>query len=132
MERRHLLVALCALGTSFPVYGAPLYNKDHRRQCLHARIARLSNHPASANQIADACFRYIQKQKIVAGAFDEFNNIFGCYSSDLACIDEAKMRTILRNAIMDDFEQGRTVNVDGWLMSKTELFFCALVSCHDI
>jgi hypothetical protein len=47
-----------------------------------------------------------------------------------ACVAASRdqLAAILRDARRDDFERGRTVLVDGWILGRTEALVCALVA----
>jgi hypothetical protein len=47
-----------------------------------------------------------------------------------ACLGTSRdqLAAILRDARRDDFERGRTVLVNGWILGRTEALVCALVA----
>lgn len=51
---------------------------------------------------------------------------------DLEVSKEATLETMVRllnREIRSDFENGRTVHIDGWILSQTEARLCALTVC---
>jgi len=42
--------------------------------------------------------------------------------------DEAKLRRAMARSLSADFDQGRLVNVSGWLLAETEARLCALAA----
>lgn len=132
MKRRHFLGALCALGANSPALSGPLTDEYCRRQRLHARIAALSSHPASASQITKVYRTRLPRRPSVAVMLDELHTITDCSPSQLLNISKNELLAIFSNRIKKDFEEERTVDIDGWLMSETEIFFCEIVASHQM
>lgn len=49
-------------------------------------------------------------------------------SKDNKRFDEAKIKNKIHTAIIEDFERGEIITVDGWILSLTEARQCALLS----
>lgn len=47
---------------------------------------------------------------------------------NLAASDVPRLRAWLSQALREDFEQGRLVEVDGWILAETEARLCALAA----
>lgn len=132
MERRRFLGALCALGASSPALSNPLLDEFRCQQSLHARIAGLSRHPASASHITKAYRAQLPHRHSVAVLLDELNTIFGSSPSHLLRIGDKELLAAFNHRIVKDFEEERTVKVNDWLMSETEVLFCALVDSYHM
>ena len=46
-------------------------------------------------------------------------------------IEPPELRRYLTAAVVGDFENGRIMNVDGWLLAETEVRLCALVALRS-
>ncbi|MGH2732357.1 MAG: hypothetical protein ACRDJG_05390 [Actinomycetota bacterium] len=44
---------------------------------------------------------------------------------------DEELRRLLAAGVLADFEEGRTVELDGWVLSKTEARLCALCTLRD-
>jgi hypothetical protein len=44
------------------------------------------------------------------------------------CVDQPELRAAVVSRVRSDYEFGRVVNVDGWILSQTEARLCALVT----
>jgi hypothetical protein len=47
---------------------------------------------------------------------------------DIAHVDTARIKELLLRQQREDFEKGRIVNVQGWILSETEARLCALAT----
>lgn len=50
----------------------------------------------------------------------------GISITDLASMDREQFRSLMRNCIKKDFKLGHIVNLDGWILSRTEVRLCLL------
>lgn len=48
----------------------------------------------------------------------------------LVSATDEELRRLLAASVVADFEEGRTVEIDGWVLSATEARLCALVACR--
>jgi hypothetical protein len=47
-------------------------------------------------------------------------------SGDVAALDHRELSTLVTSRVRADFENGRTVEIGGWILSRTEVRLCAL------
>ena len=65
---------------------------------------------------------------------ETFSSVLQCIDMDEVALGEISCTDLARaaeHAIRDDFDKGRTVDVDGWLLSTTEARVCALHALVD-
>lgn len=89
---------------------------------LQAALLGVLSHPDGARNIGA---RYLS---LVPAEGDERHlvNLLAKGAPGLMARDEA--RALLQNAVREDFDQGRTVELNGWVISRTEARLCALAS----
>lgn len=132
MKRRYLLSAFCALavGPSTLAYAQSLQDCCRQRG-FHERIAELSRYPASAEQIAQIYQAGLPNPKPAAVVLDELEGIFGHPSAHLARLGDKELLAIVKSSITKDFEEAHIFDLNGWLMSKTEVLLCVLIASHQ-
>ena len=81
---------------------------------------------SSASQVAEAYWKIASEERDAATLTSRLCERTGtdCPASQ----PRAVMQTRLRDCITDDFREGRTVTVEGWVLSETEARLCALVA----
>jgi hypothetical protein len=120
-DRRRILGLLAATG------GAALVSLPARsRVPLAAALVGVLSHREGARAIGAA---YLQQVPWESNARQLMSLIVEHDPSSLgeqASLDEA--RAFLQRSVREDFEQSRTVELNGWVVSRTEARLCAL-SC---
>lgn len=103
--------ALTAMG--LPVQAAPLPSSD---QTLASHALKIFSNPQSARRLGASCCAhegYISQNILV-------QSVFGAERHRLATASHAEVRDWLHARIRQDFADGRTVTVGGWVLSETE------------
>jgi hypothetical protein len=54
--------------------------------------------------------------------------LHGADGAQFTATNSAELRVLVREAQRSDFAEGRTVMVDGWILSRTEARLCALAA----
>ncbi len=118
--RRVLNVLMAAAGTAVASNATAPAVPD--RMPLQAALLGLLNHPDGARNIGA---RYLS---LVPAEGDQRHlvNLLAKGAPGLMAREEA--RALLQNAVREDFDQGRTVELNGWVISRTEARLCALAS----
>ena len=58
----------------------------------------------------------------------ELKSLLGCSSSHLLRMNDNELLATVSNRVMGDFDEARTIDLDSWLMSETEVLICALIA----
>jgi hypothetical protein len=121
LTRRGFLAGLAA-GIVGAALGLRLYWSADRTPAGSERLARLLPHADSAARIGR---RYLEGARREANAA-RLVALIGMVPADGET--DAALRERMQARIGQDFIDGATVAVDGWLLSATEARLCALVS----
>jgi hypothetical protein len=121
LTRRGFLTGL-ATGIVGAALGLRLYWTHGRTPVEAARLARLLPHADSAARLGQ---RYLEDAPQEADAM-RLVALIGI--APAAGKSDAALREHLETRIRQDFIDGATVTVDGWLLSRTEARLCALVA----
>ncbi len=97
-------------------------------RALGHRIAGLMAHRESAHFVGSEYMRIVPRERSVKELVDLItstlsDNRYALYSST-----DAELRRLLAHRIRRDFEEDRTVAIDGWIMSATEARLCAVAA----
>jgi hypothetical protein len=108
--------------------GRVLARSHQRPDPLAARLCRVFERQDSARHVGraylDACPRDRDERRLV----DLLCSCGTVTRADVAHADTAALRRMLGEQLRSDFEHGRTVNVQGWILSETEGRLCALAA----
>jgi len=124
-RREFLWRTLAACGTVLVVPARPSAGAQDVRpdRAALASASYLGNQAEAARAIGEAYLRQLDRdasrESILAVTRGTLNAI------DRAR-DEANAIRALTRAVRRDFEQGRTIQLEGWILSRTEADICAL------
>lgn len=127
-NRRALLRWLSALPVCVLAnLGAPAMadSPDSRRSALARRLLDVFSDPESAYGVGVAYFAVRPSERDLSALLQR---LLGSSNLDEALVDHDAGRWALKLAARSkrDFEQLRVVQVDGWVLSRTEARLCAL------
>lgn len=127
LTRRAVLgwLALLGLGRRAGALSAPVGDPAPRRSPLP-----FLRHPESAAVLGR---EYLRTRAAEADA-DELARRLGLPGADLTALGPAEARSLKEEILRrhrDDFERGRVVDLQGWILSLTEVRLCALVSLQE-
>lgn len=128
VNRRQLLLGAGAFGAAvalrlLPWSDAPLSGQG----AVARRLPRLLGHPDSARVVGRAYLRLVPAEarpellaKLIVEQLPEGEHT-------AAAVADGELRERLLDGVREDFRDGKTVELDGWLLSRTEARLCALV-----
>jgi hypothetical protein len=131
VTRRHCLRMFLGLGAVLLVRRTDAFgtmtssNTDH---LLSAKLANVFYDRKSATVIG---LEYLRRTPMEADVRRLTNLICSRWQGpydDIAHADTGKVKTMLLSQQREDFEKGRIVNVQGWILSETEARLCALAA----
>lgn len=128
ISRRDLLKRLALGGVIAALPGAFLAGSGREvLQPFATRLNRLFSQERSARAIGE---RYLARVPDEADATILTARVAGDMQGylRLASADTPTLRALLAAQQRDDFAHGRTVTIDGWVLSCTEARLCALVT----
>jgi hypothetical protein len=121
-----------AIGVATPVALAPLRPwrrlVELERRTPARRLAELLRHPAGARAVGAEYLRARPGAATAAALVDELVGGLPGGHAVLAAASDRELRALLAARGSEDFEQGRTVVVRGWILSETEVRLCALAA----
>lgn len=122
LNRRQFLQISLGLGIACWL-GAPTVNHPSTRaEQVTGNLAALLRHQASAQIIGQ---HYLQRYPHEANA----DRLFSLITAGLdQSVDVQQVRTQLSQKIRQDFADERVVNLQGWLLARTEARLCALAT----
>lgn len=129
VTRRKLLqwsAVLCCLAFA-PRSWRRVAAKDPVEQEIARRIAGLFDHPGSAREIGKEYLRLAPSENDVAVLIRNVIPDSGRMRS-LSTAGRESLRRHIATASREDFQQGRMISVNGWMLSQTELRLCAIVA----
>ena len=88
-------------------------------------ITELLRHPDSARRIGAT---YLQQHGDAALRQIDLRSIVGTASPAATRDNRREHLKVIRTRIRRDFAEGRTVNVDGWILSETEVALCVVAA----
>lgn len=130
LARRELLrrmLAAVGMGLLYPWERRRGSNRYHDADALPLRLTGLFVHKESARMMGLAYLR-LRPGEAEIGRLAETICSDAVQRSQLAAADDARLRQWVRSRQMKDFEEGRRVKVNGWIVSLTEARLCALVA----
>ena len=129
-KARRLVLSMLAAGSLVPLLGARRLLAAVPRAWpappLAARLAALFSAPESAAILGRA---YLAEAPAEADPDGLVARILPESSArELAALDGERLRALVAERQRGDFAAGRTVALDGWILSRTELRLCALAA----
>jgi hypothetical protein len=125
--RRKLLLGSLGIGASllgWPVVSR-LFLPPSRRE-LSQRLAPLLFHRDSACVVGREYLRATPGEATPSVLASLIAERLPAERQALESAREAELRRLLGASVVTDFEKGRTVELDGWVLSETEARLCAL------
>ncbi|WP_046865779.1 hypothetical protein [Microvirga massiliensis] len=95
-------------------------------QAMRKMLSELFCHHESACAVGREYLRLLPASE--ASAEHLLHHLHGADGGPLTATNPAKLRVLIREAQRNDFAEGRTVMVDGWVLSETEARLCALAA----
>ncbi len=130
-SRRNFLRALLgvsALALVYPARAPFSFREAGSCDLLAVNLANFFRDKESAQIIGMEYLRCMPRERNVGSLIDR---IFSCGTlcqTEFAEAGMKKGRELLLQQIREDFEQERTVNIEGWILSQTEARLCALTA----
>jgi hypothetical protein len=127
LDRRRFLVG-SALGASY--FALRAHGFGASRQPPAHRLASLFAAGTSARTLGRAYLADRREERRAAALVDGVGATLPGGRRTLQRASDAELRQLLHRRIADDYAEGRTVLVDGWLLSRTEgrLFALAVLA----
>jgi len=124
IPRRSFVLGTASTGLS--LLGNPIDTRsaDGARH-LAKRLRALSRDPVSARFVGEA-YAALFPQEMGAGLPELILSSLPPERRTAAVADDRALAAGLAARVRDDFAQGHTVTIDGWLLSRTEARLCAL------
>lgn len=130
-NRRRFLSLLAGLGLTgafqFSLLRRGLAN-GHSADQLRDRLSKVYHCPESAKVIGLEYLRTTPEEAHKAVLLELICRRSASNQSRLLKSDDPTMRRVLQKWIRKDFELGRTVFVNGWMLSQTEARLCAVTA----
>lgn len=132
MKRRDFLCVLLMINEPTISFAAIRHAADENAyDRVIKKLFELSRFPASAACLSQQCCAETVSPMSDLEAFQRLSSQLGRSSSWVAVHDDAGLRRAIGELIQDDFENARTIEVDGWILSETEILCCHLITCCD-
>ena len=126
LARRDLL-KLLALGFLTPVQLVAATPESLPNSVIGHALARTSAHAASARIVGQAYLEHRPLERDVDVLLRHITGVLGTAQEAVSTADDPlTLVPALRRGIEADFEAGRWVSLDGWLVAETEGRVCAL------
>lgn len=124
----HILVNLGALGIIRPTQALATLGTSGARAPLALDLARFFAHRDSAKRVGLEYLRCVPREADERLLVDLICSSRAERRAELDQANKGKLRELLRLQMRQDFEHGRIVNVQGWILSETEGRLCALAA----
>jgi hypothetical protein len=125
--RRQFLVGAAGLGALLGVRSAGIWVSGSRR-LDGPRLAGLLHHPESARVVGAEYLRVAEGRNTAGGLTAELIAELPAPRNTLRGASDDELRHILAVGARNDFAAGRTIELDGWVMSLTEARLCAIAA----
>ena len=99
-----------------------------RRPTLAQALAGFYSEPASAARVGQAVLSAVPAEATIEAVVAALAGDRRAELDALAASDPGGLRRLLREQHRRDFEDGRTVDIDGWVLSRTEARLCAVAA----
>lgn len=131
ISRRSFLVTLGWLipfGFMRPVHALAKLRELSRPDPLTLKLAEIFIHKDSAKIVGQAYLQSFPGEADIHFLVDLICPFQAARQSEIIKTDGMKLRELLFLQQCQDFEYGRVVKVQGWILSQTEARLCALVA----
>lgn len=133
MTRRsvlRILVCLSALGLTSPARALAKLGGSSTPDPLVLKLAQFFVHKGSASVVGREYLRSVPEEADARLLVDLICSGQIERRAELAKADRGELRELLLLQQRHDFEHGRIVNVQGWILSETEVRLCALTALN--
>jgi hypothetical protein len=128
MRRGTFLLAVGGLGASLAWRAGGLWPFLRRDQAPSERLAALLRHEEGARAIGREYLRRVPAEAsssvLTARVAERLPGGLGAVDT----VSQDRLRELLLRASADDFHELRTVEVQGWVLARTEARLCALAA----
>ena len=131
ISRRRFLAALGCAGMSLlcvPGYRSQKLLGDVSASHLGARLAGVFTHSESAHTVGLQYLRTAHGERDLNTLIRLIASILPGGHRALVVSNDADLRHLLGMQVRRDFEEERTVKLDGWILSLTEARLCAIAT----
>jgi hypothetical protein len=131
ITRRRLLRALTSLGTFAllsPGCALAKVGRSNTHDPLALKLAQVFTYSPSAAIIGLEYLRCVPQEADVGLLVDLICASQPKRRAEFAQAHMGKLRALLRSQQRHDFERGRTAEVQGWILSQTEVRLCGLAA----
>jgi hypothetical protein len=126
----HILVCLSALGLARSTRTLAIFGGRSESETLTTRLTEIFRHRESASVIGREFLRCVPAEADEHLLIDLICSSRKEQRAKLARANSGMLREWILRQHRKDFENGRIVNIQGWLLSKTEVRVCALLAFH--
>lgn len=125
--RRWVLLCIgCASGLSMMPRSAAARARGGSLDELTARLRALLPDPAAARRLGRLYVRQAPAEDHPVFLARLTVASLGVQDADISAVDSVSLRRRLDARVRGDFASGTTVQLDGWVLSRTEARLCAL------
>jgi len=127
MTRRALLRLLSTIGGAFylkPVAALSEFRPTDKQELLERKLTGLLLQKNSAKVVGRKYVEGVRVSKKIL--IERLCRALNKNPDDILLISDERLRALVVARQRDDFDRGRVVNVDGWILSQTEVYLCAL------
>ena len=131
VTRRHCLCMLFFLGATVLLRRADGFvttDHSHAGDRLSAKLANFFHHKESARAIGLEYLRIVPTEANARELTQLICSSWEQHDDQIARADTRKIKRKLLCQQREDFEKGRIVNLQGWILSETEARLCALAA----
>jgi hypothetical protein len=119
-----LSAGLCILRRPLSVWASP--SESRSDDVLGLRLAGLLRHRESAAAIGWEYLRRVRQEEDRETLLNLITR--GCGRPPRLELDDEELRECIRMRVRQDFDEGYTVRIHGWIVSSTEARLCALAT----
>lgn len=124
----HIVVGLSSLGLTLPARILSSLVGQRAPESLAANLAKVFAHKKSAALVGVEYLRSVPREADARMLVDLICSREAELRATLIKADLKALRELLRHQQRQDFEQGRIVKLQGWILSETEARLCALAA----
>ena len=128
VRRREFLVGSGAVVATLAAPALASLLGCDRRLTLAQALAGFYSDPASAARVGQAVLAAVPAEGTAEAVVAALAGDRRAELERLAASDPGGLRTLLREQHRRDFEEGRTVAIAGWVLSRTEARLCAVAA----
>ncbi len=123
---RRFILAAAAFGASLSPGGASLLGPAQWFNDAAMRLRALAPSLASAREIGRIYLAQHPEENSISALTRLIHLSMALEEEDVAVLDRKPLSARLTSRVRSDFETGFTVEVGGWILSRTEARLCAL------